>query len=185
MKSNNFDGLVTVKILLFVVTSVLLILAFEYQCGSSQQILVLKEKYYVAKESNHTIQNKLNKIMTKKPKRIIKSLKSLCSIKADKRGPGQRVISFCIFGKNPKESQDFNGRKTKVTGYFNGVEKNLKKIRQLYPDYTMRLYFNTQEFPPDSPTHQMFVNLERLNDKYFDLCDVMDLESIDVWINLK
>ncbi len=93
-------------------------------------------------------------------------VKSLCSSKADIRGPGQRVISFCIFGHLP-----LNPR------YFNGIEQNVLKVRELYPNYIMRLYFNSQEVTKDSDEFKTLYNIEQSHYGYFDLCDVKDLGS--------
>ncbi len=94
----------------------------------------------------------------------INTFKSLCSPKSDKRGSGQRVISFTIFGM----IQDH---------YFDGIAANLEQIRKLYPKYIMRLYFNSREIPKESRVFGKLLDLEQSNKEYFDICNVKDVDS--------
>ena len=66
--------------------------------------------------------------------------RSMCSQESVQRGPNQKVIGYCHY-HNPLEDREGKG-------YFKGIEKNLKEIQKLYPDWTMRLY---HEFPQDDP----------------------------------
>ncbi len=92
---------------------------------------------------------------------------SMCSLDADFRGSGQKVISFSVFGKHPLQS-----------GFVRGIGKNLRKIREIYPaDYVMRLYFNSREIPRHSEFHRMLCSNFCSHQDYFDLCDVQYLEG--------
>jgi hypothetical protein len=53
---------------------------------------------------------------------------SLCGATADRRGPGQRVLSYSLFGPV-------------IKNYLSGVEGNLESVRKVYPkEYTVRVY---------------------------------------------
>ncbi|TRY79475.1 hypothetical protein TCAL_06560 [Tigriopus californicus] len=58
-----------------------------------------------------------------------------CSEDAFHRGPGQKVIGTCFYGDTESESHQ-----TRL--YFEGISENLEAMAEVYPDWTMRIYFN-------------------------------------------
>lgn len=82
---------------------------------------------------------------------------SVCSSDATRRGGGQKVISFSIFGENN-------------TRYMRGLLKNVKAIKKYYPgQYIVRIYFderrtNNKEFLCDVFCTEPNVDLCNVND---------------------
>ena len=86
---------------------------------------------------------------------------SVCSSDATKRGEGQKVISFSIFGKN-------NLR------YIQGLIKNIEAIKKYYPrQYIIRLYFDKQRMPNKNLLCGIYCEQPIL-----DLCDINNIGKI-------
>ena len=64
-------------------------------------------------------------------------LPSACSDYATSRGPGQKVVSYSYFGDSQAE-----GTRRK---YFSQIRVRAEEIKRLYPDWIMRVYFDTGE----------------------------------------
>ena len=92
---------------------------------------------------------------------------SLCSFQATRRGAGQRVISFSMFGEN-------------VTGYYlKGLLKNINAIKKNYPhQYIVRLYYNEQNLVHKEILCDIFCT--ELN---VDLCNVNDIGKLSLDIS--
>ena len=83
---------------------------------------------------------------------------SFCSDGATRRGAGQRVISFSMYGEDNK-------------AYINGLLRNINAINKLYsPQYISRLYYSGQNMTNKELLCSIFCNESNL-----DLCDVNDL----------
>ena len=82
---------------------------------------------------------------------------SVCSKDATRRGEGQQVISFSIFGSNDIQ-------------YKTGLLKNIKSIKKYYPhQYIVRIYFdeqrtNIKEFLCDILCREPNIDLCNVND---------------------
>jgi hypothetical protein len=90
------------------------------------------------------------------------TLHSTCSDHATYRGPGQKVLSYAIYGS-------FD------SGYFRGILENLKAMRQHYPGYVMRLYHNKKV--------ENFKDFEKLCDLFcnnpdLDLCNTHNIGKL-------
>jgi len=59
-----------------------------------------------------------------------------CSVDAFSRGAHQNIVSFTFF-----ESSEEVPKNDQIRGYFTGVRENLSLIKQIYPGYVMRLYY--------------------------------------------
>ena len=80
---------------------------------------------------------------------------SICSEEATRRGPGQRIISFSMYGENNKE-------------YIEGLLRNIKAINEFYsPQYITRLYYSEQDLSNKEMLCTIFCNESNL-----DLCNV-------------
>ena len=83
---------------------------------------------------------------------------SFCSDAATRRGAGQRVISFSMYGENNKQ-------------YIEGLLRNINAINKLYsPQYISRLYYSGRNLANKELLCSIFCNESNL-----DLCDVNDL----------
>lgn len=60
---------------------------------------------------------------------------SACSDFATSRGPGQKVVSYTYFGDSQSE-----GVRRK---YFSQIRVRAEEVKRLYPDWLMRVYFDT------------------------------------------
>ena len=86
---------------------------------------------------------------------------SVCSSDATRRGAGQKVISFSIFGKNN-------------TRYLRGMIKNIKAIKKYYPhQYIMRIYFDERRMNNKDVLCDIFCIEPKL-----DLCNVNDIGKL-------
>ncbi|KAK4298398.1 hypothetical protein Pmani_029249 [Petrolisthes manimaculis] len=63
--------------------------------------------------------------------------KSLCSDWSSSRGPGQRVVTYTVYG-------DMNNSQV-YKQYFSAIEDRIKNVQQKYEGWIMRLYHNTSE----------------------------------------
>jgi len=59
-----------------------------------------------------------------------------CSVEAFRRGAAQQIVSFTFF-----ESTDEVPKNDGIRKYFAGIRENLSLVKQLYPGYVMRLYY--------------------------------------------
>ncbi|XP_059471537.1 uncharacterized protein LOC132194342 isoform X2 [Neocloeon triangulifer] len=91
---------------------------------------------------------------------------STCSKKASRRGPHQRVISFSFFGR-------IKSRR----GYFEGIEINANLIRELYPNWIMRLYHDIRK-------GRLNTTLDRLELSYGETLDLCFVGNIPGYGNL-
>jgi hypothetical protein len=83
---------------------------------------------------------------------------SVCNEEATKRGPGQRVISFSMFGKN-------------TALYLRGLLRNIDAIKKLYsPQYIIRLYYNELNLANKELLCSIFCTESNV-----DLCNVNDI----------
>ena len=83
---------------------------------------------------------------------------SVCSEEATKRGPGQRVISFSMFGEN-------------TTWYIKGLLRNINAINKFYsPQYIIRLYYNERNLDNKELLCTIFCTESNV-----DLCNVNDI----------
>ena len=90
--------------------------------------------------------------------------KSLCGPSADLRGPGQRVLSFSLYGKEVGDNSDL-----RMKEYTEGIRGNVEDLRAHYPKgYTARVYHdkNWEENPGQ---------MEDLCNVYCAHRDIMDL----------
>ena len=60
---------------------------------------------------------------------VNRSIASHCGPEAERRGPGQNVISYSFYGSN-------------YTAYLRGAAINARRAQQLYPGWVMRLYYH-------------------------------------------
>eukprot|EP00094_Tigriopus_californicus_P010194 TCALIF_09833-PA protein Name:"Protein of unknown function" AED:0.10 eAED:0.10 QI:0/0.33/0.25/1/0.33/0.25/4/193/306 len=60
-----------------------------------------------------------------------------CSKDAFSRGPGQKVVSFALYG-------DRNSTHWKEKGYFEGIRGNLETMEKMLPEGIMRIYFDLE-----------------------------------------
>jgi hypothetical protein len=88
---------------------------------------------------------------------------SVCSAHATRRGAGQRVLSYAIYGPILRN------------GYFRGIESNLRGMREHYPGYVMRLYHDRSE--EDEEGQRTLCGLYCANPE-LDLCYVRRLGSL-------
>jgi len=89
-----------------------------------------------------------------------------CGSKGLSRGPGQKVVSFSLFG-NPSK---FKFQKKK---YVKGVEYNLEGIQKFYPGWLMRVYL---EDSFNSEALQWLIELENQS-AILDLCFVENIHE--------
>ena len=87
-----------------------------------------------------------------------------CSLRAFKRGMGQKVIAYSFFGGLQSEHAKF--RK-----YFEGIKDNMKLMKLFYPTHVMRVYV---DFESEKSTVSLLKSLEEKNDN-IDICDVNQL----------
>ena len=86
---------------------------------------------------------------------------SVCSRDATRRGAGQKVISFSIFGKDS-------------TRYMRGLLKNIKAIKKYYPhQYIIRIYFDERRIQNKNFLCDIFCVEPNL-----DLCNVNDIGKL-------
>ena len=91
------------------------------------------------------------------------TFKSLCGPTADNRGPGQRVISFSLFGE--------------VQNYAAGVRGNILDLKAKYPKgYTARIYHDSS-WERDPSKMQLLCQVYCDNRDVMDLCPVRELHS--------
>ena len=64
-----------------------------------------------------------------------------CSSDAFRRGPNQKIIGFSFYA-------NIETNRVKTKGYFDGIVENLALIPQLYPGWTMRLYYDLDKKDP-------------------------------------
>ena len=57
-----------------------------------------------------------------------------CSRDAFNRGPNQKVVAFSFYG-DPESEEHIRKQ------FFEGISRNLERIREKYPQWVMRLYF--------------------------------------------
>lgn len=81
---------------------------------------------------------------------------TFCSKQSEKRGPGQRVVSFSFYGELK-------------SAYFNGIAANLNSIQNFYPGWLMRLYVDSSTLNLNSS--QVLCDLS-CNTNRLDLCPV-------------
>ena len=60
---------------------------------------------------------------------------STCSFHSYYRGAKQKTVAFSFYG-NPESIQ------VKERKYFEGIKANLKAMPKIYPDWTLRLYYD-------------------------------------------
>ena len=86
---------------------------------------------------------------------------SVCSSDSTRRGEGQKVISFSIFGRNN-------------TRYMRGLIKNIKAIKKYYPhQYIMRIYFDERRMDNQDFLCDIFCVEPKL-----DLCNVNNIGKL-------
>ena len=91
------------------------------------------------------------------------TFKSLCGQTADNRGPGQRVISFSLFGDEPK--------------YVAGIRGNILDLKAKYPKgYTARIYHDSS-WERDPNQMHLLCQVYCDNSDMMDLCPVQELHS--------
>ncbi|KAK4329466.1 hypothetical protein Pmani_000223 [Petrolisthes manimaculis] len=85
---------------------------------------------------------------------------STCGSTATLRGPGQKVVSYVVFGKFPSP-------------YYMGLEKLVYEVPKFYPGWSMRVYLNWAE-----DKHRDLVCALACNNSHLDICDVQNLPGI-------
>ena len=84
---------------------------------------------------------------------------SVCSNDATRRGTGQRVISFSMFGEKQKNIY-----------YMKGLLRNVEAIKKYYPSqYIVRIYFDEQQL--SSKCKEWLCNIY-CSESNVDLCEV-------------
>ena len=85
-------------------------------------------------------------------KEIIKNLRGTCGVRSSNWGPGQKVISYCFYGKYYKR-------------YASGLPDIIKTAQHLYPGWIIRLYTTVPDFKAElCPILGQYPN--------FHLCDI-------------
>jgi len=82
-----------------------------------------------------------------------------CSIDAHSRGAHQNIVSFTFF-----ESSEEVPKNDKIRGYFTGILENLNLMKEFYPGYIMRLYYEA------GPTIKQKLCDMACSDPQIDLC---------------
>ena len=83
------------------------------------------------------------------------------------RGNGQKVISYSYYG-------DPCSKLHLEKDYFDGIKKNVEKIKKFYKGWTMRIYHDFH------PTHPHFQELCKIScsEPILDLCFVKNLPTL-------
>eukprot|EP00096_Caligus_rogercresseyi_P007457 TRINITY_DN25318_c0_g1_i1.p1 TRINITY_DN25318_c0_g1~~TRINITY_DN25318_c0_g1_i1.p1 ORF type:complete len:364 (-),score=14.41 TRINITY_DN25318_c0_g1_i1:7-1098(-) len=90
-----------------------------------------------------------------------------CSPQAFKRGPGQKVIGFTFY------EPDSNNTDKSHRDYFEGIAENLRLMKEFYPGFIMRLYFQAHE----EDAMRRLCDLACLN-PHLDLCDASQVPKL-------
>ena len=85
-----------------------------------------------------------------------------CSLRAFKRGMGQKIVAYSFFGGLQSEHAKF--RK-----YFKGIKDNMKLMKLFYPNHVMRVYV---DFQSEKSTVSMLKSLEEKNDNIGECCSL-------------
>lgn len=93
---------------------------------------LFKLKHCSCKRRLNSKSNPTEEVNCDKPIRLEETY---CSEDAFRRGRGQKVIGTCFYGNADSEAHQ-NRR------YFDGIRENLEVMTDIYPDWTLRIYFN-------------------------------------------
>lgn len=88
---------------------------------------------------------------------------SNCGPWATARGTDQKVVSYSIYGKFPGD-------------YYYGLEQNTMGVKQLYPQWTMRVYHD-ENLWQSSEQHGWACNLA-CNNSHLDFCDTSHIPDL-------
>ena len=86
-----------------------------------------------------------------------------CSESAYIRGSHQKIVAFTFYG-------NISNEKHKKRQYFEGIEANLKSMKDFYPSWNMRLYINLTEH---NLLMEHLCKISCEND-IIDICDISD-----------
>ena len=144
-------------ILLYLSANVVYILTFVFDVNPLLQIK--NEQGVIACNCGYNNQRNKGRKESKSPPKYRPLEESVCSNDATRRGTGQRVISFSMFGEKQKNIY-----------YMKGLLKNVEAIKKYYPSqYIVRIYFNEQQLSSKSKKWLCDIYCSESN---VDLCEV-------------
>ena len=97
------------------------------------------------------------------------SNQTMCSLDSSLRGNRQKVISYSLYGQEDSIREEKYHKH-----YFQGVFSNYKSMRQHYPDWIFRLYF---DFEDNDPRLQILCHFACKNPG-LDLCHVKKIPAL-------
>lgn len=98
------------------------------ECGC-ERLVTVKDNFITQKHADNA--KETNKSLVEIPLE-----NTTCSVDAFFRGANQNIVSFTFF-----ESSEEVPKNDHIRGYFVGIHENLKLIKQFYPGFIMRLYY--------------------------------------------
>ncbi|KAK4316724.1 hypothetical protein Pmani_010093 [Petrolisthes manimaculis] len=104
--------------------------------------------------------NRIQQLATGPPQVTKHTDQSTCGSTATLRGPGQKVVSYVVFGKFPSP-------------YYMGLEKLVYEVTKFYPGWSMRVHLNWAQ-----DNHRDWACALACNNSHLDICDVQNLPGI-------
>ncbi|KAK3875037.1 hypothetical protein Pcinc_020071 [Petrolisthes cinctipes] len=104
--------------------------------------------------------NRTQKLATCPPQVTKHTDQSTCGSTATLRGPGQKVVSYVVFGKFP-------------SAYYNGLEKLVYEVPKFYPGWSMRVHLNWAQ-----DNLRDWACALACNNSHLDICNVQNLPGI-------
>ncbi|KAK3875033.1 hypothetical protein Pcinc_020067 [Petrolisthes cinctipes] len=104
--------------------------------------------------------NRTQKLATCPPQVTKYTDQSTCGSTATLRGPGQKVVSYVVFGKFP-------------SAYYNGLEKLVYEVPKFYPGWSMRVHLNWAQ-----DNLRDWACALACNNSHLDICNVQNLPGI-------
>ncbi|XP_042236610.1 uncharacterized protein LOC121875922 [Homarus americanus] len=143
-------------------------IVMEFSAAPRQQNSTMPETRLPQDNHNCSLVNKMDLCSCRKITQVTNctfqmnkiSETSTCSSWAKLRGPGQKVVSYSLFGKFP-------------SNYSFGMEQQLPRVSEVYPGWVVRLYLDLSQQQQKSWACALACKHPHL-----DICDVHDLPGL-------